>query len=68
MINVPYRIQETQMFMSTKRVLLKKGIIFKSIYFFLRGIFKNTEFKKNKEFCVKTPSLEQGIFECTEVF
>ena len=32
------------MFMSTKDILLKKSTFFKSIYFFERGIFKNTEF------------------------
>ena len=58
------------MFMFTKRILLKKSTFLKKyiLFFFERGIFKNTEFLKNKEFCVKTPSFERGIFERTEVF
>ena len=45
---------------------VEKGVILKSTYFFDRGIFKTGNFLKNTEFCVKTPSLDGGIFENRE--
>ena len=55
------------MFIPTKRILLKKGDFFEKYILFSNGEFLKTgNFLKNTEFCVKTPSLERGIFENTE--
>ena len=48
---------------------VEKIDFFQKYILFSTGEFLNVrKFLKNTEFCVKTPSLERGIFECTEVF